>query len=114
MPLSSVVPNAKVSNTNMLIPSLKRLKKVGISLPYLITDMGYLDGQNKIIAMKDFSTAVITEVKKNMNVPETCDQKGRVQCPEEHLAVYDGFDKETLTVTYCGDLTKRRSCLRYG
>ena len=114
MPLASVVPNAKVSDTNMLIPSLKRLEKLGVSLPYLIADMGYLGGQNKITAMKDFSTAVITEVKKNMNVPENCDEKGRVQCPEGHLAVYDGFDKEALIVTYCGDMTKCRSCLRYG
>ena len=114
MPLCSVVPNAKVSDTNMLIPSLKRLKKVGISLSYLIADMGYLGGQNKIVAMKKFSTAVITEVKQNMTVPENCDQKGRVQCPEEHLAVYDGFDKETLTVTYRGDMAKCQSCLRYG
>jgi hypothetical protein len=76
--------------------------------------MGYLDGQNKIIAMKDFSIAVITEVKQNMNVPENCDQKGRVQCPEEHLAIYDGFDTESLTVTYRGDMAKCPSCLRYG
>jgi hypothetical protein len=114
MPLASVIVNAKVSDSNMLLPSLKALEKLGVLLHYLISDMGYLDGQNKIIAMKYFSTAVVTEVKKNMNIPETCDNKGRVQCPEGHLAVYDGFDKETLTVTYCGDLTKCRSCLRYG
>jgi hypothetical protein len=64
MPLSSVIVNAKVSDTNVLLPSLKALKKVGVSLPYLVSDMGYLDGQNKITAMKDFSTAVVTEVKK--------------------------------------------------
>jgi hypothetical protein len=49
-----------------------------------------------------------------MNVPENCDYKGRVQCPEEHLAIYDGFDKETLTATYRGDMTKCPSCLRQG
>lgn len=114
MPLASVVPNAKKNDNNMLIPSLKALKELGVLLSYLITDMGYLDGQNKVTAMKDFSTAVVTEVKQNMIVPETCDSKGRVQCPEGHLAIFDGFDKETLTVTYCGDITKCQSCPRYG
>jgi len=37
--------------------------------------------------MKDYGVVVSTEVKKSMIIPETCDEKGRVTCPEDHLAI---------------------------
>ncbi len=37
-----------------------------------------------------------------------------IQCPEGHLAVYDGFDTETMTVEYEGDAAHCNSFLRWG
>jgi len=114
MPIASVVVDAKTSDSKMLIPCLEQLNKVDVQLPYLVADMAYIGGDDKITAMEDFGTAVFTEVKKNMIIPEVCDEKGRVTCPEGYLAIYSEFDKESLTVTYCGDTSHCFGCLRYG
>jgi hypothetical protein len=76
MPLASVVVDAKTSDSKMLIPCLEQLNNVEVELPNMVADMGYIDGDNKITAMKDYGTAVCTEVKKNMIRPEVCDEKG--------------------------------------
>jgi hypothetical protein len=114
MPLASVVVDAKTSDSKMLIPCLEELNNVEVKLPNMVADMGYIDGDDKITAMKDYGTAVCTEVKKNMIRPEVCDEKGRVTCPEGYLAIYKEFDKDELTVTYCGDNSHCTNCLRYG
>ena len=114
MPLGSVVVNAKISDSNMLLPSLDRIKELDIHVPNLVADMGYIDGKDKIEALNKYNTTVFTEVKKDMIRPEVCDEKGRVQCPEGHLAIYDGFDTETKTVEYVGDAIHCNSCLRWG
>ena len=57
---------------------------------------------------------VYTEVKKDMIRPEVCDEQGRVLCTEGHLAMYDGFDTETMMVQYVGDPSHCCSCLRWG
>jgi hypothetical protein len=77
-------------------------------------DMGYIDGEDKITAMKDYGTAVCTEFKKNMIIPEVCDEKGCVTCPEGHLAIYEEFNEDALTVTYSGDSCHCAGCFRYG
>ena len=74
MPICSTVVNAKVSDSRMLIPTLEALKDVGVSLPYLVADMGYIGGEDKIKAMIEFNTAVATEVKRNMIIPECSDK----------------------------------------
>ncbi len=112
MPIASVVVDAKTSDSTMLIPCLEQLYKVNIELPNIVADMAYIDGDDKITAMKDYGTAVCTEVKKNMIIPESCDERGCVTCPEGHLAIYEEFDKESLTVTYCGDKFCCTKCLR--
>ena len=114
MPLGSVVVNAKTSDSNMLIPSLERMTELDIQVPNLVADMGYIGGQDKIEALKKYNTTVFTEVKKDMIRPEVCDKQGRVQCPEGHLALYDGFDTENMTVQYVGDAAHCKSCLRWG
>ena len=114
MPIATVVVDAKTSDSKMLIPCLEQLDKVDVQLPYIVADMAYIGGDDKISAMKDFGTAVFTEVKKNMIKPEVCDDSGRVTCPEGHLGVYSEFDKESLTVTYCGNDSHCSGCLRYG
>lgn len=77
MPLASVVVDTKTSDSKMLIPCLEQLDKLEVHLPNIIADMGYIDGYDKITAMKDYGTVVCTEVKKNMIIPEVCDEKGR-------------------------------------
>ena len=114
MPLGSVVVHAKTSDSNMLIPSLERMEQLDIQIPNLVADMGYIGGQDKIEALKKYNTTVFTEVKKDMIRPEVCDQQGRVQCPEGHLALYDEFDTENMTVQYVGDVDHCKSCLRWG
>jgi hypothetical protein len=114
MPITSVIVDAKTSDNKMLIPCLEQLDKVDVNLPYMIADMGYIDGEDKITAMKEHGTAVCTEVKKNMLIPEECDERGRVTCPEGHLAIYAEFDRETLTSTYCGDNYFCKNCIRNG
>jgi len=114
MPITSVVVDAKTSDSKMLIPCLKQLDNIDVKLPNLIADMGYIDGDDKITAMKDYGTAVCTEVKKNMIIPEVCDEKGRLTCPEGHLAIYEEFDKAALIVTYSGDRSYCPKCFRYG
>jgi len=52
MPLDSVVVHAKTSDSQMLLPSLKRMKELDIQFPNLVADMGYIDGQDKIDAHK--------------------------------------------------------------
>ena len=113
MPIASVVVDAKTSDSKMLIPCLEQLDKVGVHLPNMIADMAYIDGDDKIAAMKDYRTAVCTEIKKNMIIPEVCDERGRVTCQEGHLAIYEEFDRESLTVTYCGDNSFCTNCMRY-
>ena len=98
----------------MLLPSLERMKELDIHLPNMVADMAYIDGQDKIEALKKYQTAVFTEVKKDMIRSEVCDEEGRIQCSEGHLAVYDGFDTETMTVEYAGDSAHCNSCLRWG
>jgi hypothetical protein len=114
IPIASVMVHAKISDCKMLIPCLKQLEKVDVHLPNMIADMAYIDGDDKITAMKDYGTAVCTEVKKNMIMPEVCDEKGRVTCSEGHLAIYEDFNRDELTVTYCGDSSRCTNCLRYG
>lgn len=114
MPLGSVVVHAKTSDSNMLLPCLERMKELDIPLTNMAADMAYIGGQDKIEALKNYQTAVYTEVKKDMIRPEVCDELGRIQCPEGHLAVYDGFDTETMTVEYAGDAAHCNSCLRWG
>ena len=114
MPIASVIVDAKTSDSKMLLPCLEQLDKVDIHIPYMIADMGYIGGDDKITAMKDYDTAVCTEVKKNMLIPEECDDQGRVTCPEGHLAIYEEFDKEALTCTYSGDKSFCPNCIRYG
>ncbi|MCK4258578.1 MAG: transposase [Halanaerobiales bacterium] len=112
MPLVSNVVNAKVSDHDMLIPALERLKEMDISIPYVIGDMGYIKGDNKIKALKDYSIAVTTQVKNNMLTPETCNEHGQVLCPEGHVAQYLGFNMDTLQVIYGGNLDHCSSCIR--
>ena len=114
MPLGSVVVHAKISDSQMLLPSLKRMKELDIQLPNLVADMGYIEGQDKIDALRTYHTTVFTEVKKDMIRPEVCDEQGRVLCPEGHLAVYDGFDAEDMMAQYVGDPSHCDSCLRWG
>lgn len=114
MPIASVVVGANISDSKMLIPCLEQLDKAEVQLPYIVADMAYVGGDDKIAAMKDYGTAVFTEVKKNMIIPEVCDEKGRVTCMEGHLAIYEEFDKDALTVTYCGDNSFCSKCIRYG
>ena len=52
MPITSVIVDAKTSDNKMLIPCLKQLDKVDVNLPYMIADMGYISGDDKITAMK--------------------------------------------------------------
>ena len=114
IPIASVVVDAKTSDSKMLLPCLEQLDKVDVHLPNMVADMGYIGGDDKITAMKNYGTAVSTEVKKNMIIPEVCDEKGRIVCPEGNLAIYEEFNKEELTVTYCGDKSHCLECLRYG
>jgi hypothetical protein len=113
MPIASVVVDAKTSDSTMLIPCLEQLDKLDTNLPNMIADMAYIDGDDKITAMKKYGTAVCTEVKKNMIIPEVCNEKGRIVCPEDYLAIYEEFDKDSLTVTYSGDGAHCSNCLRY-
>ena len=113
MPVASVIVDAKTSDSKMLIPCLEQLDNVDIHLPYVIADMAYLGGNDKVTAIKDYQTVVCTEVKKNMIIPDECDDKGRVTCPEGHLAIYTEFKKEELTATYCGDEDFCSNCFRY-
>jgi hypothetical protein len=114
MPLASVVVDAKTSDGKMLIPCLEQLDKVGVNLPNIIADMGYINGDDKITAVKDYGTVVCTEVKKNMIIPEVCDEAGRLTCPEGHLAIFEEFDEEALMVTYSADTSYCSTCFRYG
>lgn len=114
MPLGSVVVHAKTSDSNMLLPCLKRMKELEIQLPNMAADMAYIGGEDKIAALRIYNTVVFTEVKKDMIRPDVCDEQGRVQCPEGHLALYAGFDTKDMTVQYVGDPTHCASCLRWG
>lgn len=112
MPLNSIVVSAKVSDHDMLLPTLECLKKLDISIPYLVGDMGYIDGENKIKALQEYSSAVSTQVKSNMLVPEVCNDLGQVLCPEGHIAQMLDFDRDTLQVTYGGSSEYCSSCFR--
>jgi hypothetical protein len=114
MPVGSVVVNAKVSDGNMLLTGLQYLQTMGLFLFFLIADMGYIDGKDKVTALNKYNIAVSTEVKKNMRRPDVCDDKGRVLCPEGHIAEFGGFDADILTVNYCGNPEKCKSCFQYG
>ena len=114
IPLGTVVVDAKTSDSTMLLKSLDYLKQMEIELPFLIADMGYIDGLDKMTAFTKYHTAVSTEVKKNMIRPDECDEAGRVLCPEGHLAEFINFDHETLMVNYGGNQQHCPSCLRVG
>lgn len=114
MPIASVIVEAKTSDSTMAIPTLKQLEKVKVHIPYIIADMGYIDGEDKVRALKDYDTVICTEVKKNMIIPEECDEYGRVTCPEGHLAIYEEFNKNTLRCTYSGDSSFCCKCIRRG
>jgi hypothetical protein len=112
MPLCSIVVNAKVSDHDMLLPSLERLKNLNLSIPYIVGDMGYINGDKKIQALKEYSSAVSTQVKRNMLIPEICNDQGQVLCPEGHLVQLLDFDMDTLHVIYGGAHEHCSSCLR--
>ena len=114
MPLGSVIVDAKTSDSNMLLKCLEYLKLMGIALLFLIADMGYIDGADKVTALEKYHIAVSTEVKKNMLRPEECDDQGRIVCPEGHLAEFLGFDYETKMVSYGGDRNQCQACIRSG
>jgi len=114
MPLGSVVVDAKTSDGTMLLKCLEYLKLMGIVLLFLIADMGYIDGRDKVTALTKYHIAVSTEVKKNMVRPAACDDQGRLLCPEGHLAEFLGFDYDTLMVSYGGNREQCQSCIRTG
>jgi len=114
MPLGSVVVDAKTSDSTMLLKCLEYLKLMGIVLLFLIADMGYIDGRDKIIALTKYNISVSTEVKKNMLRPEVCDELGRLLCPEGHVAEFIHFDYDTLMVSYGGNREQCSSCIRNG
>ena len=114
MPLGSVVVDAKTSDGTMLLKCLEYLKLMGIVLLFLIADMGYIDGRDKVTALTKYNIAVSTEVKKNMIRPEECDEQGRLLCPEGYLAEFLDFDHERLLVTYGGNQEQCQSCIRSG
>jgi len=98
----------------MLLECLDYLKVMQIELPFLIADMGYIDGGNKIIVLTDYHVSVSTEVKKNMIRPDECDEHGRLLCPEGHLADFFSFDYETQMVNYGGNQEQCHLCMRNG
>ena len=112
MPLGSVVVDAKTSDGTMLLKCLEYLKLMGIVLLFLIADMGYIDGRDKVTAFTKYHIAVSTEVKKNMVRPDECDEQGRLLCPEGHLAELLSFDYDTLMVGYGGNQEQCQSCIR--
>ncbi len=63
----------------MLLPSLKHLKKIGLSIPYLIADMGYIGGEDKLSSITDYSTTTVTQTKKNMIPPDICNDNVNVK-----------------------------------
>ena len=114
MPVGSVIVDAKTSDSTMLLKSLDYLKAMQIELPFLIADMGYVDGADKVTALTEHHVVVSTEVKKNMIRPDVCDEKGRLLCPEGHVAEFLGFDYELQMVNYGGDKERCHSCIRNG
>jgi len=114
MPLSSVVVDAKTSDNTMLLECLEYLKVMQIELPFLIADMGYIDGEDKVTALTDYHVAVSTEVKKNMIRPNECDEQGRLLCPKGYLSEFLSFDYEAQIVNYGGNQEHCQSCIRNG
>lgn len=112
MPLGSVVVDAKTSDGTMLLKCLEYLKMMGIMLLFLIADMGYIDGCDKVTAFTKYHIVVSTQVKKNMIRPDECDEHGRLLCPEGHLAELLSFDCDTLMVVYRGNQEQCQSCIR--
>lgn len=88
----------------MMLPLIEMIKKIeGLQVEYLVADLGYFDADDQKEALLKHDVAVVTEIKKNTVIPEHCSPEGKPECKEDHILVFDGFDKDTTTAWFRGD-----------
>ncbi|WP_160141652.1 transposase [Salicibibacter halophilus] len=109
--LLSIVLPPDTADIDVLLPLVEKLKQLDdINVDYLIADLGYFSAEDQVTALKEHDVAVVTEVKKNTVIPETCSPEGKPECEAGHELIWDGFDRETYTSWFNGDENKCQSC----
>ena len=108
--LSIVLPN-DTADGKVMLPLIELMKKVeGLNVEYLVADLGYFDAEDQKTALIEHDVAVVTETKTNTIIPENCSAEGMPECDHGHALVFDGFDRDTYTAWFRGDMEKCRSC----
>lgn len=107
---SIVLPN-NTADVKMMLPLIEMMKEIeGFQTEYLVADLGYFDANSQKEALLKHDVAVVTEVKKNTLVPDSCSPEGKPECEQGHLLIFDGFDKEDDTVSFRGDEKECAAC----
>jgi hypothetical protein len=111
---SIILPN-DTADIKVMLPLVEMMKKIeGLKVDYLVADLGYFDAEDQKTALLEHDVAVVTEIKKNTIVPDQCSPEGKPECEQGHALVFDGFDKETYTAWFRGDVAKCPACPMQG
>lgn len=107
---SIILPN-DTADEKVMLPLIEMMGKVeGLKVDYLVADLGYFDAADQQEALVVHDVAVVTGFKKNTIIPEHCSPEGKAECPEGHILVFDGFDRDTYTAWFSGDGNKCSAC----
>ena len=107
---SIVLPNT-TADVKVMLPLLEMMKNIeGLKTEYLVADLGYFDSDSQKEALLKHNVAVVTEVKKNTLIPDSCSPEGKPACEQGHLLIFDGFDQEDDTVSFRGDEKECAAC----
>lgn len=107
---SIVLPN-DTADINVMLPLIEMMKKIeGLTVDYLVADLGYFDADDQKEALLKHDVAVATDFKTNTKIPDHCSSEGKPEYEQGHALVFDGFDKETDTAWFRGDENQCATC----
>jgi hypothetical protein len=93
VPLVSWVAPANVSEGGLLVPSLAYCVRQWDWRPdYIVADMGYLGAAAKKTCREKWQVAVLTHIRKNMNLVAPFEAERRATCPHGQPLQWLGYD----------------------
>ena len=93
VPLVSWAAPANVSEGGLLRPSLAYcVRQWGWRPDYVVADMGYISAAAKKTCREQWQVAVITHIRKNMNLVAPFESERRATCPQGQSLQWLGYD----------------------
>ena len=92
---------ANLADGGLLNPLLEAgISRLNFLPDIVVADMGYVDKEVKNQLRTQYGVAVVTRAKKDMVVPESCDENGCPCCPQGQRLVWDHYVIEEFSHLY--------------